>query len=64
MQDQNRGTRRLEAGLSLNAARTARSDLPETGKPRGFGALASTMRNIVRDTLYVTVDALRGRYDC
>jgi hypothetical protein len=35
-----------------------------SGKPtRGIGALATTMRDLVRDTVYVTFDALRGRYD-
>lgn len=34
------------------------------GKPnRGIGALATSMRDLVRDTVYVTFDALRGRYD-
>jgi hypothetical protein len=30
---------------------------------RGIGALASSIRDVVRDTVYVTIDALRGRYD-
>jgi hypothetical protein len=35
-----------------------------SGKPhRGIGALATSMRDLVRDTVYVTFDALRGRYD-
>jgi hypothetical protein len=35
-----------------------------SGKPhRGIGALATSMRDLVRDTVFVTVDALRGRYD-
>jgi len=36
----------------------------ERGKSnRGIGALATSMRDLVRDTVYVTFDALRGRYD-
>jgi hypothetical protein len=30
---------------------------------RGIGALATGIRDLLRDTVYVTVDALRGRYD-
>jgi len=63
VQERVRGSLRHEAVLARSPALGARS-IPLTPKPRGIGAIAWTMRNIVRDTVYVTVDALRGRYDC
>ena len=63
IQERARGSHRQDALLARGPGLRARS-MPTDGKPRGIGAIASTMRNIVRDTVYVTFDALRGRYDC
>ena len=48
-----------QAGLSVRSVYLQRVDSRDGRKANGIGALAG----IVRDTVYTTFDALRGRYD-
>jgi len=46
------------------ASRATERDNGVAGRrPQRLGTLASSMREVVRETVYATYDALRGRYD-